>query len=126
MLERRLRLSTGLILAAYVISHLINHSLGLASLEAMETYRHVNAIVWQNPIGTVALYGAFIVHGSLALYALFRRTTLRMPWWEGLQLGLGLLIPPLIAIHVIGTRLAQALLDFDVGYPWVLSFSNRC
>lgn len=120
MLERRLRLSTGLILAAYVISHLINHSLGLASLDAMETYRRINAIVWQNPIGTVALYGAFIVHGSLALYSLFRRTTLRMPWWEALQLGLGLLIPPLIAIHVIGTRLSQALLGFDVGYPWVL------
>jgi adenylate cyclase len=26
----------------------------------------------------------------------------------------------LIAIHVIGTRLSQSLLGFDVGYPWVL------
>jgi hypothetical protein len=38
-----------------------------------------------------------------------------MPWWEALQLTLGLLIPPLIAIHVIGTRLTQSLLGFDDG-----------
>ena len=43
-----------------------------------------------------------------------------MPWWEALQLTLGLLIPPLIAIHVIGTRVAQSLLGFDIDYPWVL------
>jgi adenylate cyclase len=55
MLERRLRLYSGLILAAYVISHFINHSLGLLSLDAMEAYRRINALVWQNPVGTVAL-----------------------------------------------------------------------
>jgi adenylate cyclase len=120
MLERRLRLYTGLILAAYVISHFINHSLGLWSLDAMEAYRRVNALVWQNPIGTAALYASFVVHGGLALKSLFRRTTLRMPWWEALQLTLGLLIPPLIAIHVIGTRLTQTMLGFDVDYPRVL------
>ena len=120
MLERRLRLYSGLILAAYVISHFINHSLGLWSVDAMEAYRRVNALVWQNPVGTVALYGSFIVHGVLALHALFRRTTLHMPWWEAAQLILGLLIPPLIAIHVIGTRLTQSLLGFDVDYPRIL------
>ncbi len=120
MLERRLRLSTGLILAAYVISHLLNHSLGLVSLEAMEAYRRANAFVWQSYPGTVLLYGSFIVHTILALHSLFRRTTLRMPLWEALQLGFGLLIPPLIAVHVIGTRLSQSLLGFDVDYPWVL------
>lgn len=70
MLERRLRLYTGLILAAYVVSHLVNHSLGLASLDAMEEFRRVNAALWQSPPGTVALYGAFIVHAVLGLYAL--------------------------------------------------------
>ena len=120
MLVRRLRLYTGLILAAFVISHFINHSLGLLSLEAMESYRRVNALIWQSTLGGVALYGALIIHGYLALYALFRRTTLRMPWWEALQLTFGLLIPPLIAIHVIGTRVSPWLLGFDVDYPWIL------
>ncbi len=120
MLVRRLRLYTGLILAAYVVSHFINHSLGLLSLDAMEAYRRVNSAIWQSTLGSVALYGSFIVHGCLALYALFRRTTLRMPWWEALQLSFGLLIPPLIAIHVIGTRVSPWLLGFDVDYPWIL------
>ncbi len=120
MLERRLRLYTGLVLAAFIVSHLINHSLGLLSLDAMEAFRRVKVLVWQSPVGTVALYGSFMVHGGLALYSLFRRTTLRMPWWEALQLTLGLLIPPLIAIHVIATRLSQSLLGFTVDYPWIL------
>ena len=120
MLVRRLRVYTGLILAAYVVAHFYNQSLGVLSLDAMEAYRRVNAAVWQSAIGGVALYGSFVVHGYLALYALFRRTTLRMPWWEALQLSLGLLIPPLIAIHVIGTRVSPWLLDFEVDYPWIL------
>ena len=120
MLERRLRVYTGLILAAYVVSHFINHGMGLWSLDAMEAFRKANALIWQSTLGTIALYGSFVVHGTLALRSLYRRTTLRMPWWEALQLALGLSIPPLIAVHVIGTRVSQSLLGFDVDYPWVL------
>ena len=120
MLERRLRVSTGLILAAYVVSHLVNHSLGILSIDAMEAYRRINALVWQSYAGTAILYGSLATHAILALHSLFRRTTLRMPWWEALQLTLGLLIPPLIAVHVVGTRVSQWLLGFDVDYPYVL------
>ena len=120
MLERRLRLCTGLILAAYVIAHLGNHSLGLVSVQAMEAYRRIMAAIWQNPVGTIALYGSFVAHFLLALYSLYRRTTWRMPWWEAVQLVLGLLVVPLIAVHVIGTRLSQTMLAFDVNYPYVL------
>ncbi|MDX1433199.1 MAG: adenylate/guanylate cyclase domain-containing protein [Gammaproteobacteria bacterium] len=122
VLERRLRLITGLVLAAYVVAHLGNHAMGLVDLEAMERYRRVNALVWQNPVGTVALYFSLAVHALLALKSLYRRTTLRMPAWERCQLILGLLIPPLLAVHVIGTRLSQSLLGFDVDYPLVLYF----
>ncbi|MCK5365595.1 MAG: hypothetical protein KAR22_21615 [Gammaproteobacteria bacterium] len=48
-----------------------------------------------------------------------------MPRWQALQLTLGLLIPPLIAIHVIGTRLTQSLLGFDVDYYRVDGRINR-
>jgi adenylate cyclase len=120
MLERRLRLITGLVIAVFVITHLGNHSMGLLSVDAMESYRRINTAIWQNAVGTIALYGSFLIHILLALYALYRRTTLRMPWWETTQLTLGLLVPPLIAIHVIGTRLAQTLIGSDVDYPYVL------
>ena len=36
MWERRIRMWSGLIVAFYVIPHVINHALGLASLETME------------------------------------------------------------------------------------------
>ncbi|MFQ6022871.1 MAG: adenylate/guanylate cyclase domain-containing protein [Acidiferrobacterales bacterium] len=121
MLERRLRLWTGLILATYVVSHLTNHTLGLLSLDAMEAFRYFNASVWQNPLGTIALYGSLATHFLLALRSLYRRRTLRMPAWEALQLGLGLLVPVLLAGHVIGTRINQELLGFDVSYRYVVT-----
>jgi adenylate cyclase len=121
MLERRLRLWSGLILAGWVILHFINHALGLLSVDAMEAYRGYNAAIWQSPPGTVALYGALALHFLLALRALYRRRTLRMPAWESTRLALGLLIPFLLAGHVIGTRVNQALIGFDIGYPIVLT-----
>ncbi|MCP4874487.1 MAG: hypothetical protein GY896_03295 [Gammaproteobacteria bacterium] len=38
-LESQLRLGTGLILALYVVQHLINHAFGIISIEAGEAYR---------------------------------------------------------------------------------------
>ncbi len=121
MFERRLRSWTGLVLAAYVISHLANHTLGLLSLDMMEWFRHLNASLWQHPVGTVALYGSLLTHFLLALWSLYRRQTLRMPPWEMTQFALGLLLPFLLAAHVIGTRINQVLLEFDVTYPYVVT-----
>jgi adenylate cyclase len=103
---RRLRLVTGLILLAYLATHLTNHALGLISLEAMETGRVLFTALWRNPIATAALYTAFLVHFGLALWSLYQRHHLRMPLWEALQLSLGLCIPLLLALHFVGTRLA--------------------
>lgn len=46
MLEKRLRLWSGLILAAYVIPHLTNHTLGIFSFDAMESFRRVVSVIW--------------------------------------------------------------------------------
>jgi len=121
MFERRLRSWTGLVLAVYVISHLANHTLGLLSLDMMEWFRRLNASLWQHPVGTVALYGSLLTHFLLALWSLYRRRTLRMPLWETTQFALGLLLPFLLAAHVIGTRINQILLGFDVTYPYVVT-----
>ncbi|MDH3670098.1 MAG: 2Fe-2S iron-sulfur cluster-binding protein [Gammaproteobacteria bacterium] len=121
MFERRLRSWTGLILAVYVVSHLANHTLGLLSLDMMEWFRRHNASLWQTPVGTVALYGALLTHFLLALWSLYRRRTLRMPPWETTQFALGLLLPFLLASHLIGTRINQTLLGFDVTYPYVVT-----
>jgi len=121
MLLRRLRLWSGLVLAAYVIPHLINHAFGLNSIDAMEAVRGVLTLVWSNPLGGVLLYGSVLVHLGLALWALFRRTILRMPAWEAVQIAFGLLIPPLLMGHMIGTRLVRELVGIDITYDYVVA-----
>lgn len=119
-IERRLRLWSGLLIAAFVVLHLCNHALGLVSIEAMERAREWMGTLWGNPVMLTALYGSFAAHFWLALASLYRRTTLRMPAWEAAQLGLGLLVVPLIATHATGTRGSQELMGVDVDYPLVL------
>lgn len=102
--ERRLRNWSGLVLAVFVSLHLINHSAGLISLAAAEQTRELLASVWRSPPGTILLYTALLVHFALALMSLYRRTTLRMPLWEGAQLWLGLSILPLLSGHIAATR----------------------
>ena len=103
---RRTRIVTGLVLFTYLTTHLLNHSLGLISLNAMEGGREWFLALWRNPLGTTTFYGSLLVHFLLALWAIYQRHHLRMPLWEGLQLVLGLCIPPLLASHFAGTRLA--------------------
>lgn len=119
-MERGLRLGSGLVVAAYVTLHLANHALGLISIAAMERVREGMQAVWGMPAMLALLYGSFAVHFALALVALYRRSTLRMPAWEGAQLVLGLLIVPLIAAHATGTRGARELIGVEVDYPLVL------
>ncbi|HSR73096.1 MAG TPA: adenylate/guanylate cyclase domain-containing protein, partial [Kiloniellales bacterium] len=117
---RRLHLATGLVLFAFLLSHLLNHSLGLISLEAMERGRQVFLALWRNPPGTALLYGALLLHLGFALRALYRRRRLLMPPWEMTQTLLGLAIPPLLAIHVLGTRFAHEVYGLEDQYLRVL------
>lgn len=117
---RRLRLITGLVIAAFVTGHFLNHALGVVSVEAMNDLRAVLARLWRSAPGTALLYGSLGTHFLLALASLYRRSTLRMPAWEAAQLLLGLAIPPLLIAHVVGTRLAWTLLEHHVDYERVV------
>ena len=116
----RIRLWSGYILFFYVVTHLLNHALGLISLRVLEIGRVWFVFIWHNPLGQAALYGALAVHFSLALWSLYRRRTLKLSRWEWAQWILGASIVPLGAMHVVGTRLAHELYDVQSGYPWVL------
>ena len=113
---RRTRLVTGLILLTYLATHLINHALGLISLEAMERGRAWFLALWRNPIGTTTLYVSLLTHFCLALWSLYQRRHLRIPLWEALQLTLGLSIPPLLSLHFVGTRMSHEWLGVDDSY----------
>lgn len=116
----RLRLWSGYVLLFYVTTHLLNHALGLISLRVIEQGRVWFSLLWQGRPGQIVLYGALLLHFSLALWALFRRRALRLSPWEWTQLILGGLIIPLGAVHAIGTRVAFDYFNVESGYPWVL------
>jgi adenylate cyclase len=116
----RIRLWSGYVLFFYVVTHLLNHALGLISLRVLEMGRVWFVALWHNPIGQTALYGALFTHFFLALWSLYRRRALRLSAWEWTQWGLGASIIPLGALHVVGTRLAHELYGVVIGYSWVL------
>ncbi len=121
LLERRLRLVTGVVLSVYIVFHLFNHSLGLVSLDAMEAMRKLVTPFWRSWFGGLLIYGSLLTHFALALMSLYRRSSLRMPKWEMAQLVLGLSIVPLLAGHVSATWGARVLRDFDPNYEFALT-----
>ncbi len=119
-MSARLRLISGLVLFAFVATHLLNHALGLWSLAWMEAGRLVFLELWRNWPMTVLFYGALAVHFVCAMQVLARRRSLRMSWRDGLQVVLGLAMPLLVAAHVAGTRGAHELWGIDDRYAYVL------
>src|SRR5439155_16094329 len=117
----RLRLATGLVMLSYVTMHLLNHSLGLVSLAAMErTLRWVMALWTQRPM-QLLLYGSFLVHYALALWALWQRRSLRLRASEFAQLVLGFAIPLLLLRHVVNIRVANDFFGTSIdNYSFVL------
>ncbi|MEQ9449784.1 MAG: adenylate/guanylate cyclase domain-containing protein, partial [Rhodospirillaceae bacterium] len=117
---RRVRLATGLILFAFVATHLINHSLGIVSLAAMEEGRKWFLLLWRNPAGTALLYVSLILHILLAGYALYARRSLRMSAGDAIRTVLGFSIPLILALHIVGTRGAHENFGTADTYAYVL------
>ncbi len=117
---RPVRLGCGLLLFAYLFTHFANHAFGLVSLHAMEEARHSFLALWRNPLGETALLGALVVHWWLGLWLIYGRRTLRMPVWEATQIILGLTVPPLLAYHIVGTRVANAMYGSEDLYTRVI------
>jgi adenylate cyclase len=118
---RQFRLSSGLVMLAYVTMHLLNHAVGLISLEAMEDVLWYVYHIWSNYPAQTLLYGSFLVHYGLALWALWERRSLRLRASELSQIILGFAIPILLVRHVIGNRIAADFFHTDTHYyPYVL------
>ncbi|HTA16372.1 MAG TPA: adenylate/guanylate cyclase domain-containing protein [bacterium] len=127
---RTTRLTSGLILFAYVLSHFLNHACGLISLAAMEAALRVNGGFWQSAVGRPLLYYALLIHLLLALWSLYRRPSLKMPGRQVLRLVLGLSIPFLAIQHVVNTRVANMVYGVHPDYAlellsfWVITPMN--
>ncbi len=66
--------------------------------------------------GTIALYGAAILHFSLALHTLFTRRNWWLPPVEILRLLSGFSLPLLLFGHFVTTRMAMEIYAHDLSY----------
>ena len=117
---RQVRLASGVVLFAYLVSHFLNHALGNISLEALAIGVYWHTAFWQFLPVTILFYTACVVHTALGIWALYERRQFRWKAIEPLQLALGLSVPMLIIAHVIGIRLGQTLFGHERLYPQVL------
>ena len=121
MTIRRLRLAAGLIMLSYLTLHLSMHALGNVSFEAMQWGTRVHDFVWHSVPGTVVLYGAFAIHFTLALYALYARRSFRLGTGESVRLVLGFSILPLLLHHFAAGRYVYSAFNVTRHYDAVLT-----
>ena len=114
---RQVRLVSGTIMFAYLVSHFLNHALGNISMEALATGVYYHTEFWQFLPVAILFYSACLVHTALGIWALYQRREFRWRAIEPLQLALGLSIPMLIVAHVVGVRLGQSLYGHEKLYP---------
>lgn len=119
-IQQRLRLASGLVLFAFAATHLLNHALGLLSLETMHAAQDLRTGVTRSFPGTLILVTSLVTHITLGLYKLAKRDTWRMPRWEAVQIGLGLAIPFLLFPHIINTRIAHTFFAVNDSYLYEL------
>ncbi|MFK7836243.1 MAG: adenylate/guanylate cyclase domain-containing protein [Sulfitobacter sp.] len=122
----RLRIASGLVLFTYALTHFLNIGLGMVSPDLMDRAQDWRQIVTRSIPGTLLLYGAFSVHIIMALVKLAQRGTLRMPFWEGAQISLGVIIPILLVAHLIHTRTAHEIyqVNDEMGYIMLLIYNT--
>src|ERR1700755_3383399 len=117
---RQVRLASGVVLFAYLVSHFLNHALGNISMEALGRGVALHTAFWQFLPVTMLFYTACLVHTALGIWALYERRQFRWKAMEPAQLLLGLSVPALIIAHIIGTRLGYTIYGHEKFSPQVL------
>ncbi len=114
---RQVRLVCGMVLFTYLISHFLNHALGNISLDALADGVYYHTVFWQFLPVAIVFYTSALLHSGLGIWALYQRRQFSWKAMEPLQLALGLSVPLLVAVHVIGVRLGQTLFAHEKLYP---------
>lgn len=122
---RQLRMITGIILLAFLISHFLNHALGNISLDAMEEALNTHHRIFGEQPGKAIFYLAALVHSALGIWMLYERRQFRYGAVEATQLVLGLSIPVLIIAHIADARLAYDLFGNEKYYSQLFAFYTQ-
>ncbi len=123
----RLRIASGLVLFVFAFFHFINIGLGLFHTDLLHGMQGGRKAVSRHGIGSMVIYGAFLLHMGLALISIAQRRTLRMPFSVALQVVLGLLIPLQLISHLVHTRYAHEVfgVNDEMGYIIILMWPSN-
>lgn len=113
---RHIRLLSGLVMFAYLATHLLNHALGVFSMALAESALRAALAVWRNPVATGLLYGAAAIHFALALWTLYSRREWHLPLVEIVRLAAGFSFPLLLIGHAVSARLGHTFFDTQPSY----------
>ena len=116
----QLRLWSGLVLFTFATTHLLNHALGLISLDAMQAAQDLRLAVTRSLIGTLVLCLAALVHSGLGFAHIVRLRSWRIGSRGLVQVLFGLIIPILLIRHVIGTRGTHEMFGITDNYTYAL------
>ena len=125
----RVRLYSGVVLFVYAITHLLNHSLNVFSLEAASYAKeYYFRPIWKSQVGTIVLYGSFIVHVPLGVMSIISRKSFKISTREWLQIIFIILALFVFVQHVASmyllTRTFESQLPYEVLYSFVLFDPN--
>jgi adenylate cyclase len=121
LVRARARLISALVLLSFVLCHLVSHIFLIVSPLAAEKVLDRLMMFWWTDTGTYVLTTALVVHVLNALWSIYIRRYLRLPIWELAQLSLGLSVPPLLMLHVVGTKISDRFLGTSNYYDSVLT-----
>ena len=122
---KRIRLFSGVLLFTYAITHLLNHSLSIFSLElASKVKENYFRPIWKSQVGTILLYGSFITHVPLGLMTIVNRKSFKITLREWLQiifiiLALFVFVQHIASMYLL-TRTFDSELPYEVLYSLVL------
>ena len=119
-LIRQLRIYSGVILFVYALTHLLNHSFNIFSIEladhVRESYFH---LVWKNPISTILLYGSLIIHILLGFYSILTKKSYKITLREWLQILFPVLALLLLLQHIAGGFILNKMFEVDLEYSLI-------
>ncbi|EPJ45609.1 MAG: hypothetical protein OFPII_26240 [Osedax symbiont Rs1] len=119
---RKLNIISGLVLFAFISTHLLNLTVGIVSLELLDATRPYFFAFWTTFPTEIILILALLLHPLLGLRALYFRNTLRISTPDKVQLCSSLLIIPLLIPHIIAIKLGESLLGVQANFTVFLSY----
>ena len=122
---RKIRIISGSILFAYVIMHLLNHSINIFSIDLADavrsSYFHP---VWQNPVGLVLLYGSFVAHMILGFSSILTRKSFKMKAKDWIQIIFPVLALLFLLQHIAASFAITKIFGGEESYSLLFAVMN--